>query len=35
MLRRGKPAFASFGKWFKNEYDQGEYFIKIIDKLTN
>ena len=27
------PAFASFGKWFKNEYDRGEQFVKIIDKI--
>ena len=24
------PAFASFGKWFKNEYDRGEQFVNII-----
>lgn len=28
------PAFASFGKWFKNEYDRGEQFVKIIDKIS-
>lgn len=27
------PAFASFGKWFKNEYDRGEQFVKIVDKI--
>ncbi|MSR79063.1 MAG: UDP-N-acetylmuramoyl-L-alanine--D-glutamate ligase [Candidatus Taylorbacteria bacterium] len=27
------PAFASFGKWFKNEYDRGEQFLKIVKKL--
>ncbi len=25
------PAFASFGRWFKNEYDRGEQFVKILD----
>ena len=24
------PAFASFGKWFKNEYDRGDQFVQII-----
>lgn len=24
------PAFSSFGKWFKNEYDRGEQFVKIV-----
>jgi UDP-N-acetylmuramoylalanine--D-glutamate ligase len=27
------PAFASFGKWFKNEYDRGEQFNKIVEGL--
>lgn len=27
------PAFASFGKWFKNEYDRGEQFVKIVESL--
>lgn len=27
------PAFASFGRWFKNEYDRGEQFFAIIDKV--
>jgi len=27
------PAFASFGKWFKNEYDRGEQFVKIVEGL--
>ena len=27
------PAFASFGKWFKNEYDRGEQFARLIDEL--
>ena len=27
------PAFASFGKWFKNEYDRGEQFLKIVESL--
>lgn len=27
------PAFASFGKWFKNEYDRGEQFVRIVDNL--
>lgn len=27
------PAFASFGKWFKNEYDRGEQFVKIVGKI--
>ncbi|HBV01472.1 MAG TPA: UDP-N-acetylmuramoyl-L-alanine--D-glutamate ligase [Candidatus Taylorbacteria bacterium] len=26
------PAFASFGKWFKNEYDRGEQFVEIVKK---
>ena len=29
------PAFASFGKWFKNEYDRGEQFVEIVKKLKN
>lgn len=28
------PAFASFGKWFKNEFDRGDQFMKIITKLS-
>ncbi|MSU56230.1 MAG: UDP-N-acetylmuramoyl-L-alanine--D-glutamate ligase [Candidatus Taylorbacteria bacterium] len=28
------PAFASFGKWFKNEYDRGEQFVELIKNLT-
>ncbi|TSC70339.1 MAG: UDP-N-acetylmuramoylalanine--D-glutamate ligase [Parcubacteria group bacterium Gr01-1014_70] len=27
------PAFASFGKWFKNEYDRGEQFVVLVKKL--
>ncbi|KKW29381.1 MAG: UDP-N-acetylmuramoylalanine-D-glutamate ligase [Candidatus Kaiserbacteria bacterium GW2011_GWC2_52_8b] len=27
------PAFASFGRWFKNEYDRGEQFVKIVSKF--
>lgn len=27
------PAFASFGKWFKNEYDRGAQFVGLIQKL--
>src|SRR3989344_5513999 len=27
------PAFAAFGKWCKNEYDRGEQFVTLIDKL--
>ncbi len=27
------PAFASFGKWFKNEYDRGEQFVKLVSRL--
>lgn len=27
------PAFASFGKWFKNEYDRGEQFVKLVSSL--
>lgn len=27
------PAFASFGKWFQNEYDRGTQFIKIVESL--
>jgi UDP-N-acetylmuramoylalanine--D-glutamate ligase len=27
------PAFASFGKWFTNEYDRGGQFLQIIDKI--
>lgn len=27
------PAFASFGRWFKNEYDRGEQFVSIVTKL--
>ena len=27
------PAFASFGRFFKNEFDRGEQFIKIIQDL--
>lgn len=27
------PAFASFGKWFKNEYDRGEQFVDLIAEL--
>jgi UDP-N-acetylmuramoylalanine--D-glutamate ligase len=29
------PAFASFGKWFKNEYDRGEQFVEIVKKLKD
>jgi UDP-N-acetylmuramoylalanine--D-glutamate ligase len=27
------PAFSSFGKYFKNEYDRGDQFVKIVKKL--
>ncbi len=27
------PAFASFGKWFKNEYDRGTQFVEIVKCL--
>ncbi|MEK7208507.1 MAG: UDP-N-acetylmuramoyl-L-alanine--D-glutamate ligase [Patescibacteria group bacterium] len=27
------PAFASFGRWFKNEYDRGEQFVEIVGNL--
>jgi UDP-N-acetylmuramoylalanine-D-glutamate ligase len=27
------PAFFSFGKYFKNEYDRGDQFVKIVKKL--
>jgi UDP-N-acetylmuramoylalanine--D-glutamate ligase len=27
------PAFASFGKWFKNEYDRNDQFVKVVEKL--
>jgi UDP-N-acetylmuramoylalanine-D-glutamate ligase len=27
------PAFASFGKWFKNEYDRGEQFVELVRRL--
>ena len=27
------PAFASFGKWFKNEYDRGAQFVKLVRAL--
>ena len=27
------PGFSSFGKYFKNEYDRGDQFIKIVKKL--
>jgi UDP-N-acetylmuramoylalanine--D-glutamate ligase len=27
------PAFSSFGKWFKNEYDRGEQFLKLLNDL--
>ncbi|MDP3661537.1 MAG: UDP-N-acetylmuramoyl-L-alanine--D-glutamate ligase [bacterium] len=27
------PSFASFGKWFKNEYDRGAQFVKIVKCL--
>ena len=27
------PAFASFGKWFKNEYDRGVQFVEIVKNL--
>ncbi len=29
------PAFASFGRWFKNEYDRGEQFVKIVKELSD
>jgi len=28
------PAFASFGKHFKNEYDRGEQFMKAVEELS-
>ncbi|MDO8594588.1 MAG: UDP-N-acetylmuramoyl-L-alanine--D-glutamate ligase [bacterium] len=28
------PAFASFGKWFKNEYDRGEQFVKLVKQYV-
>jgi len=27
------PAFASFGKWFKNEYDRGAQFVNEVNQL--
>jgi len=27
------PAFSSFGKYFKNEYDRGDQFVKLIKKI--
>ncbi len=27
------PAFASFGRWFKNEYDRGEQFVEFVKRL--
>ncbi len=27
------PAFASFGTWFKNEYDRGEQFNRLLSVL--
>ncbi len=27
------PALASFGKWFKNEYDRSEQFVELVKKL--
>lgn len=27
------PAFPSFGKWFKNEYDRGAQFVELVKKL--
>lgn len=27
------PAFASFGKYFKNEYDRGDQFLEIVEKM--
>ena len=27
------PAFSSFGKYFKNEYDRGDQFVSLIEKL--
>jgi UDP-N-acetylmuramoylalanine-D-glutamate ligase len=27
------PAFSSFGKWFKNEFDRGDKFNKEVNKL--
>ncbi|MEK9182678.1 MAG: hypothetical protein AAB809_01215, partial [Patescibacteria group bacterium] len=27
------PAFFSFGKYFKNEYDRGDQFVKIVKSL--
>ena len=29
------PAFASFGKWFKNEYDRGAKFVSVVEKLNS
>jgi UDP-N-acetylmuramoylalanine--D-glutamate ligase len=28
------PAFSSFGKYFKNEYDRGDQFVNLINKLS-
>jgi UDP-N-acetylmuramoylalanine-D-glutamate ligase len=28
------PAFSSFGRWFKNEYDRGDQFKSIISDLV-
>lgn len=28
------PAFSSFGKYFKNEYDRGDQFLRIVKDLT-
>jgi len=27
------PAFASFGKWFKNEYDRNDQFVELINSF--
>jgi len=27
------PAFSSFGKYFSNEYDRGDQFMKIVKEL--
>ena len=27
------PAFSSFGKYFKNEYDRGDQFVRFVEKL--
>lgn len=27
------PAFASFGRWFKNEYDRGNQFMHLVEEL--